>query len=193
MNILPKNKPQIKKEDTEKIVKHYLGANPPALVLVGIRGYFSKSMGATQGNDMNLYDDAVLVWGLDTYKTYNFNTDPSFAKKNGRGLAKLNTGIYKFYKGKHKNKYWALRSYPEGVVLPCTREGKPATCSAINIHHGGLNNGGAGVTWSEGCQTLPPNQWAEFQTFVYDKMDKLGLKTITYILLTEEEKVSLLK
>lgn len=191
MKVIPASRPKITKEETEKIIKSKLGAEAPSLVIVGIRGYYSKSMGATEGNDINLYDDACIVWGLDTFKTFNFNTDPSFVKKNGRALAKLNAGVYTFYKGKHRPNsprgYDALRPYPEGVVLDCTREGKPAKCSLTNIHKGGMNAGSAGVTWSEGCQTLPPAQWDEFINLVYSKMTKLGMKTIKYILIDASE------
>lgn len=187
MNILPNSRPKIGRSEVEKILRDQLGGSLPPLVLVAIRGYYSKSMGATSGNDINLYDDAIAIWGLNVFKTFNANTDPSFVKKNGRALAKLVEGVYMFYKGKHKGKYDALRAYPEGVTLPCTRNGVPATCSAINIHRGGLTNGSAGVTWSEGCQTLPPSQWGDFIETVYRQMDKLGMKTIKYVLINSSE------
>lgn len=195
MKIIPDSKPQLTKQEAEKIVKHYLGANTPPIVLVGIRGYYSKTMGETEGNDINLYDDAMIIWGLNTYKTFNGNTDPSFVKKNGSELAKLNEGVYKFYRGKHKNKYNALRSYPEGVVLPCTRAGKAANCSYINIHKGGMNpaDRANGVTYSHGCQTLPPTQWEDYIENVYAGMNRNGMTTITYILLTAEQMNAILE
>jgi hypothetical protein len=193
MKYSPDSKPQITKDQTEKIAKHFLGANLPPLVLIGVRGYYSKTMGATQGNDINLYDDAMLVFGLDTFKTFNANTDPSFVKKNGKSMAMLNTGVYTFHKGKHKGKYNALRAYPEGVVLNCTRDGKPATCSFINIHKGGVNPSSAGVTWSEGCQTVPAPQYDPFMEEVYEKMGKNNMTTVKYILLTVEEMNEILK
>lgn len=182
MKIMPDTRPKLTKEEAEKIVKYHLGANPPKLVLIGIRGYYSKSLGATDKNDINLYDDAMIVWGLDTFETYNANTDPSYADKN---LAMLDTGVYQFYKGKHHGKYNALRAYPEGVKLACTRDGKKSLCSAINIHYGGVS--GSYITWSAGCQTIPKTQWESFITLVYDRMFKNGLKTVPYILLTEEQ------
>jgi hypothetical protein len=182
MSIIPENRPKLTKEEAEKIVKYHLGANCPPIVLIGIRGYYSKSLGATEGNDINIYDDAMIVWGLDLFKTFNANTDPSFSNK---GLAKLNEGVYKFYKGKHKGKYNALRSYPEGVSLPCTRDGRESACSAINIHHGGIR--GTDTVWSAGCQTLPPTQWEEFIETVYASMTKAQIKVITYILISQEK------
>lgn len=182
MKLIPDSKPKITKSETEKIIKHYLGANVPRLVLVGIRGYYSKTMGATDKNDINLYDDAIIVWGMDTFETFNGNTDPSYANKD---LATLNAGVYQFYRGKHKGKYNALRAYPEGVKLPCTRDGETSLCSAINIHYGGLN--GSYVTWSAGCQTIPKTQWESFISLVYRRMNEFVMKTVTYILITEEE------
>ncbi len=149
---------------------------------MGIRGYYSSSMGPTDGNDYNLYDDAIVLVTPKSFQTFNANTDPSFARKNGRSLAVLMAGRYKFYKGKHKGRYNALRAYPEGVKLPCTREGKITVCSLINIHKGGMSNSSSGVTWSEGCQTLPPKQWDSFITSTYQLMMDYGLKTIDYIL-----------
>lgn len=186
---IPDSKPQIKKEDVLKILakQSKVDEDLSPLTIIGIRGYYSKSMGTTQGNDINLYDDAVILIGKGVFATYNFNTDPSFVKKNGRSLAMLNTGTYKFARGKHRGKYNALRAYPEGVVLPCTRDGKPATCSFINIHKGGVSPSTAGLTWSEGCQTVPSPQWDSFITTVYSQMTKYNMKTVDYILMTNEE------
>jgi hypothetical protein len=187
MNILPDSKPKITKLETEKIVKHFLGANVPSLVLVGIRGYYSKTMGQTEGNDINLYDDAIIVWGLDTLEPFNANTDPSYSNKD---LAMLDPGVYKFYRGKHRGQYNALRAFPEGVKLPCTRDGERSLCSAINIHYGGLKP--PYVTWSAGCQTIPKPQWEGFIHTVYNRMLKNNQKTVTYILITQEQMTKLL-
>lgn len=186
--MIPKSKPKIKKAEAQKILDKYADKiGTPKLAIIGVRGYYSKSMGETAGNDINLYDDAFIVIGGEFYQTYNGNTDPSFVKKNGRSLAKLNEGLYKFYKGRHRGQYNALRAYPEGVVLPCTREGKPATCSYINIHKGGINTSAKDRVWSEGCQTVPANQWSSFIEPVYEQMMKHQIKVIDYILISNEE------
>jgi len=188
MKVIPTSKPKITKEEIDKVIKSHYEVVPP-VVLVGIRGYYSKSMGETDGNDINIYDDAILIVTNSSVIPFNGNTDPSFVKTKGRALAKLDTGKYKFYKGKHKNKYNALRSYPEGVVLPCTRDGKPSTCSYINIHKGGSSSAGFNLTWSEGCQTIPSTQWDSFIVRVYDLMNSHSLKTIDYLLIDNKDLV----
>lgn len=184
MATLPKGRPKLTLEDATKIVRTKLGASAPKLVLIGIRGYYSNSMGPTKDNDINIYDDAMIVVGTK-YGTFNANTDPSFVKKNGKSLAKLKEGLYKFAKGKHKNKYNALRAFPEGVELPCTRDGKDSIATFINIHMGGTS--GTDLVWSEGCQTIPKTQWAKFIELVYEEMNRHGLKTVDYILINNEE------
>lgn len=184
MEPLPKSgTPKLTREEAEKIVKNKLGAEAPTPVLIGVRGYYSK-MGVEGKNDTNIYDDAIIVLGKD-YQTFNANTDPSFVKKEGRALAFIKEGVYKFAKGKHKNKYNALRAYPEGVEIPCVRDGKTSTAQYINIHMGG--EVGKDTTWSEGCQTVPKRQWNKFIELVYSEMNRVKAPTITYILITNEE------
>jgi lysozyme len=53
----------------------------------------------------------------------------------------------------------------------------------INIHRGGWNG-----TSSEGCQTIPPDQWPAFIATVTDQVKRLAgagwrRETITYVLL----------
>jgi hypothetical protein len=182
-SILPTTRPKLTRADADKIVKAKFGAQAPKLVILGVRGYYSK-MGATPGNDINLYDDAIFVVGTK-YVAFNANTDPSFYKRRGKALAKIDTGNYKFYKGKHKGRYNALRAFPEGVKIPCTRDGKPSTAQYINIHKGGTS--GTDVTWSEGCQTIPAPQWNEFINLAYREMDDHKVRTVDYILITNEE------
>lgn len=184
METLPKSRPKLAREDAEKIITAKLGANAPKLVLVGIRGYYSNSMGPTPNNDINLYDDAMAVVG-SKYETFNANTDPSFVKRRNKSLAFLKEGVYKFAKGKHKGRYNALRAFPEGVELPVTREGKDSIATFINIHKGGT--AGTDVVWSEGCQTIPKTQYDEFIDLVYKEMDKAAQKTVTYILISASE------
>lgn len=170
---IPKSRPKQTRDETAAILARY-GIDPSQeIALLGVRGYYSTTFGKT-GNDINVYDDALFVISPDTYKAYNFNTDPA---RSGKKLAMLSAGLYEFYKGKHKGKYNALRPYPEGVRLPCTRDGVKSLCGATNIHRGGQND-----TWSEGCQTIPEPQFSEAMPLIYKQMTKYGQKTIKYAL-----------
>jgi hypothetical protein len=142
-------------------------------------------MGVAGKDDSNIYDDAAFLVGDDLrlFESYNANTNPSVPFRGGRYLAKLNLGRYRFYQGLHKGKYKALRSYPEGVSLPCTRNGELSVCSHINIHKGSTNPKANDVVWSEGCLTIPDIQYGDFIARVYDAMDRHGMETIDVILL----------
>jgi hypothetical protein len=177
------NRPKISDAETDKLAKFFFVEEMPKVVVFGVRGYFLNTMGKPGVNDINLYDDAWLVYEDGTLvKTFNANTDPS---KHRANLAWLNTGVYQFYKGKHKNRIEAFRAYPEGVKWRCKREefsGKvvDSWCSYINIH-----DGGASATWSEGCQTSL--QFVEFRDLVYRLMAKHNQKLLTYVLLDEKQ------
>lgn len=184
------NRPKITDAEVDKIAAYFFPEGLPSLLLIGVRGYFLNTMGKAGVNDINIYDDAMLVYADgNLVKTFNANTDPS---KSGAKLAKLDPGVYQFYKGRHKNRIDAFRAYPEGVRLPCTRDGVKSLCSAINIHDGGI-----GDTWSAGCQSLPNRggytQFTEFRDLVYNLMDKHGLKTVTYLLIEEKTMRDILK
>lgn len=179
MSTVPNTRPKISREETLAILAKYEKPQPSAeCVIVGIRGYYKKSMGDPSKNDAGIYDDAIVVISPDVFRTFNGNTDP---EKFQTGLAKLDPGVYEFYKGKHHpsspRAYNALRTFPEGASLPCTRNGLKSRCSMINIHKGGFNQ-----TFSAGCQTLYPTQWDEFVKLVYAEMTKYRQPTIHYVL-----------
>ena len=184
--IMPPSRPHRNKEKLEAALEHYkLKLDKPYLIF--IRGHYLDSLGKKGTNDINMYDDAVYLISPRIVDSWNANTDPSFVNKNGRDLAMLNLGQYKFYKGKHRGRYYALRTFPEGKELYCTRNGKVSTCSHINIHRGGMNMSDAGVTWSEGCLTIPSMQWTDFITRVYAEMANVKLKVIDALLLENRQ------
>lgn len=188
------NRPQITDERLKDIIAASPFSYPGGYVsLVGLRGYFANSVGIKGANDVNVYDDAMLVLeNQQIVGRYNANTDPS--KQEGR--AHLLPGIYTFYRGRHKNRIDAFRAYPEGVVWKCERMQNgvmiPSTCSYINIHDGGITN-----TWSEGCQTLPgakaasvwENQFAEMRDLVYKLMRQHSQLVVGYLLLDVTGKI----
>jgi lysozyme len=173
--MVPNSRPQQTREQTEDIFAFNLISTANKVVLLGVRGYYKNSMGKKGVNDQAMYDDALFVLSPDAFASFNFNTDP---QKAGQKKAMLNPGKYQFYKGKHKGKYNALRPSPEGIQLPCTRDGVESLCSHTNIHKGGFRD-----THSEGCQTVYPTQWDEAIRLIYRQMDKYGQKTIQYLLI----------
>lgn len=175
MSIVPSSRPQQTRDETIAILAQHGITDIDKTYLLGVRGYYKDSMGKKGQNDQAMYDDALFVISPDTFKSYNFNTDP---QKAGLKKAKLDAGTYDFYKGLHKKKYNALRPYPEGVSLPCTRDGVKSMCGATNIHKGGFND-----TFSEGCQTIYPSQYDEAMKLIYTEMTKHDQKTIKYVLI----------
>lgn len=154
--------------------------------LVGVRGYYRRTMGDPAGNDRGIYDDAIFLVTPKGIIAFNANTDPAIFR---RGMASLAPGLHYYIKGKHGlsrpgGGYPALRPATADESLPVTRDGKtgPLKAIAINIHRGGYN-----TTGSEGCQTIYPGQWIEFISSVYNAMDKAGQKRIPYILVENAE------
>lgn len=142
--------------------------------ICGIRGYYRDSKGVKGKNDLGIFDDAILFFDGVELHTFNGNTDPS---KGGQKWAMLDAGVYEYYRGKHRMQYDALRSFPEGIKMPCTRDGKKGFATGCNIHKGGNFD-----TGSQGCQTLPKSQWEEFIGLVYEVMQKNKMHTIKYYL-----------
>lgn len=170
------SRPEIKQEELELLIARHGVSSKDECIIVGLRGY---SMGKPLKNDADINDDAIVVVSPDAYRTFNGNTDPS---RLNTGLAALIAGVYRFYKGLHRGSakvgYPALRAYPEGVTMPVVKDGNKSTCSLISIHRGGFSN-----TYSEGGQTIFPEQYQEFINLVYNQMDKYQQRVITYLLI----------
>ena len=184
--ILPPARPKRELKDLQAVLNHFKLDGKEA-VLVFVRGYYLDSMGAPDRNDRNIYDDAVFLIGPGVFESWNANTDPSFARDGGRALATLNLGLFQFYRGKHKGRYPALRSWPEGVRVDVTREGKPSTAVGINIHKGSTSSRSRDVVWSEGCLTIPDIQWPDFIARVYGIMKRLGQNVIEVAVVENRE------
>ena len=149
--------------------------------LVGVRGYYRRTMGDPAGNDRAIYDDAIFLVTPREMTAFNANTDPAVFR---RGIASLLPGIHYYKKGKHGlsrpgGGYPALRPATADESLPVRRDGQAGLSKAIaiNIHRGGYH-----TTASEGCQTIYPPQWEEFIQKVYQAMDAAGQKQIPYLL-----------
>lgn len=137
-------------------------------VLIGVRGYFLKSMGDPTRNDRGIYDDAAFsVGGDQEFGRYAFNTDPSAFKK---GRAVLKGGIWHFIPGVHfspsGHNYPAFRQFGPFTVVR-DQQGEETGMFGINLHKGGVNS-----TSSLGCQTLPADTWVRFRN---DLMARIGV------------------
>lgn len=188
LTILPPSRPKRDRVLIDAVLSHFrLSVDRSKACLIFIRGHYLNSMGQRGENDLNIYDDACFLVSPNGIESFNANTDPSFVKKRNRPLAKLRGGVFRFYKGKHRNKYWALRAYPEGVELDCFRNGVLSTARFINIHKGASSPTARDVTWSEGCLTIPSIQYKEFIARVYAEMDRFNQDTIPVILVMNRQ------
>jgi lysozyme len=146
--------------------------------ILGCRGYYLDSMGVAGANDLGIYDDAVFVGGPTGFRSFNANTDPARRGWNasvGKPMAMLQTGVWLYRIGRHRNQYTALIQAQAVTVLRDTWE--ETGWFGINIHRGSRNS-----VSSEGCQTIWPDQWAEFIAFVQAQMRAADRRTIHYVL-----------
>jgi hypothetical protein len=177
--MLPPSRPRLASSEVEKIIRRHKVADP--VVVVGIRGYYRATMGDPAKNDRGIYDDAIFVWSLSPVcSAFNANTDPSLFRSR---VATLIEGVHRYRRGNHGVSrgpgYPAFRPATPGEALPVRRDGLPGVHDgiAINIHRGGY-----GTTSSDGCQTIPPSQWAAFYALLDGEMKRHKVTTFPYIL-----------
>ncbi len=195
-------RPIIKERSAEKVFRYFFGNKweKYEIVELAIRN------GA---NKINIFDDELYVWNskTKTFKTFNWNADPSAYRIGKESIAILRTGVH-FYTisyhhiGENAKRYVALRPNTPGNAVPVWRmdaNGKLylSTGYAVNQHAGGDR-----TTGSRGCQTAPRAQFPEFIQFVGSafglkiplgvqrKSEKRfldGIGNIPYILITQEQ------
>lgn len=174
------------KADLSRVAKAIAKAKiTDAVVLVGVRGYY-KNMGKPGVNDRGIYDDALFIVSPTHFSSYNANTDPSAHRQ---GIASLVPGVHRYRRGNHGisrpgGGYPAFRPATKNEELPVVRDGviNPRPGVAINIHRGSRTS-----TSSEGCQTVPPQQWDAFYAALSGEMKRHGVKDFPYLLVTEAE------
>lgn len=179
--MIPKNRPQQKRADTERQLKA-AGVSDP-VCLVGVRGYYRDSMGAVGKNDCGLYDDALILVSPNVHAAFNASVDPSRLGWNAKArkpMAQLKPGVYRYKIGKHGinrgNPYTALVQAGPVTVLRGNKE--ETGFFGINVHRGSRNS-----TSSEGCTTLPPGpNWDGFIALVQAEMKRNNAKTLSYVL-----------
>ncbi|NJM09380.1 MAG: hypothetical protein HC883_00310 [Bdellovibrionaceae bacterium] len=174
MSIVPRAKPEISYDECVEMGRD--NRLDVMTYLMGIRGFFNPG-----ANERGVYDDALVIVDPLDFLTFNANTDPS---RLGRGLASLKAPQICYYRmGIHNITKEPIRRYEALVqAAPVTvlRDGLANVDRGwfgINIHRGGVNTPG-----SEGCQTLPPDQWVEFINKIRDILHMRKMKEIPYLI-----------
>lgn len=194
--VLPRYRPRQGETLTRNILRAVSDLLPPErrsdkVMLLAVRGYFENSLGKAGQNDRGLYDDAIFVIEPEQVHNFNANTDPSVQQP---GIAQLKAPqAVRYVPGYHgytsEFGHQAFRQNSPVVVL---RDGLGERTDAgakdffwINLHRGGNTR-----TSSEGCQTVPPNQWSEFKPLIDGLLKQYGQKDFYYVLITEAERRS---
>lgn len=165
--MLPPSRPRLSSAELMQLLAPFaIDRAKYPLLIVGIRGYYADSLGKPGQNDRGIYDDAIFLVSPNVMAAFNANTDPAKYRAGSgtvaaKGMASLMPGFWPVYKfDLHKGRYLALcqRAGPVDVL----RDGKVEAYEdrgnfGINIHRGGYS-----TTGSEGCQTIPPDQWPAF-------------------------------
>ena len=175
MSLLPNGRPRLSRADAVALAiahwhKHRPGKAMPLTIVLAIRGYYGATF-APEGNNVGVYDDFMAIMTKDDFTTWNANTDPSRYGWNagaGKFMARLQPGIWDFVRLKHHasrpDGYMAFGQGENPVVVErIDRDGSVKQtergCFGINLHRGGRER-----TSSEGCLTIPAEQWTFFDS-----------------------------
>ncbi len=190
MSLLPSSRPR---ESREELTKRLAALGVPwsekSVVVVATRGYYRDTMGAVGRNDYGIYDDAIAIVSPHVFAHFNGNTDPSrtgFNAGAGKYMARLKPGSYRFIPLKHHaSRPDGYRAFGQGetpVTVERIRSDLTVAqvetgCFGINLHRGGVNG-----TSSEGCQTVPPDQWPAFFELLTGELNRAQQHTFDYVL-----------
>lgn len=162
----------------------------PDLFVLAVRGYYRDSMGVPRSNDYGIFDDAFFIVTPFGYSAWNGNSDPSRIGWNGHAgkfMARLKPGAWTFRQLKHRmarpDGYMAFGQGPDVVTVERIRQDGSVAMTetgqfGINLHRGGVNG-----TSSEGCLTVPAEQWPRFRNVLDDALARTGAKTFPLILI----------
>jgi hypothetical protein len=177
--MLPAGKPQIKYEEAVKLLSAFDMRQYP-VKLLGIRGYYKKTLGDPTKNDIGIYDDCMTIIAPDNYcLAYNANVDPSRSFPEVAVLKPGGPYLYKIGMHNMKHPYRALRQFGNVTVL---RNGKEDTDSPEDRFYIDIHKGGYGTTSSLGCQTIHPDQWPDFLSTVDRLIHNNSQEIIPYCL-----------
>ena len=162
----------------------------PELFVLGVRAYYRDTMGRPGTNDTGLYDDALFIVSPFGFSAWNANTDPSRYGWNpgaGKFMARLACGVWVFQRLKHHasrpDGYLAFGQGESPVTVERIREDSSVAmaetgCFGINLHRGGING-----TSSEGCCTVPAEQWPAFDQTLATALSRTGARSFPFLLI----------
>lgn len=170
--------------------KHHPDEYFPEFYVLAVRAYYRDSMGKSGVNDYGQYDDAFFIVSPLGFTAWNGNTDPSRIGWNPNAdkyMARLQTGVWTFIHLRHHasrpDGYFAFgQGNNEVTVDRVEQDGDVRTsetgCFGINLHRGGVSG-----TSSEGCMTVPREQWDAFYTRLHNTMRSMGKQSFPLILI----------
>ena len=176
------------------------GPLPEAYVVV-CPGYYLNSMGEVGRNDRGINDDAFYIHGIDIAAAFNGNADPSIHRSE---IATLKPGQIVWYRpGPHgigrPSEHEAFRQ-DSPVIVKRDNLVKPAgfvhKTRGVSLGDGywtdanypsrfwtNLHRQSWQSTSSEGCLTIPREQWEAFRETVYLAISRAKLKRFPAIIL----------
>jgi len=166
--------------------RDHAGEALPEFYVLAVRAYYSETI-APDGNNLSAYDDAFFIVSPFGMTAWNGNTDPSRyglrPDSSTRYMARLKPGCYKFISLTHRGSYQAFGQGPHPVMVErIRRDGTIAQTETgefgINLHRGGING-----TSSEGCLTLPVDQFDAFRQKLNRTMQQMGVNSFDLILI----------
>lgn len=161
----------------------------PAVFVLAVRGYYRDTMGVPCSNDYGIFDDAFFIVSPFGFSPWNGNSDPSRIGWNanaGKYMARLKPGCYTYQRLKHHasrpDGYMAFGQGNHPVTVERLRQDGTIAqtetgCFGINLHRAGVNG-----TSSEGCCTVPREQWDDFRDTLTAAMRKSAVSRFSLIL-----------
>ena len=153
------------------LASHNVDVNTEKLFILGLRGYYRDSMGKVGVNDIDIYDDAIVIITPTSMQAYNANLDPTESKHPEGRPTTVCGEVFRAWKfALHHGKYPALcqRGGKWAVIREKTGRREDSDVLGINWHCGGNYS-----TGSEGCKTHPPAQWALAYAFAKNEAMRL--------------------